>query len=69
MSMYQSKYATIMGGTLSPGPELPPSFNPAMVGAHGLAIGVAEFIGGLLTGRLGDKIGRRGCVRCPWGVW
>ena len=59
LSMYQSKYAAIIGGTFTPGPALPASFNPSQIGLHGIIVGVAEFASGFVTGRLGDKYGRK----------
>ena len=43
--MYQSKYPMILGGTLSPGPELPSAFNAKNIGIHGILIGLSEMIG------------------------
>ena len=60
LTFWSSKYATIMGGTLLPGPDrpLPSYFQPRVIGLSGICVGAGEVFGGLTMGKLGDRIGR-----------
>lgn len=58
LTFWSTKYPTMIGGNLSPGPKLPRAFKPSMIGLSGICVGAGEVIGGLSMGKLGDRAGR-----------
>lgn len=64
LTFWSSKYPTMISGKLKPGPDLPSDFTPKATALSGIIVGAAEIFGGLVMGRLSDRIGRGWVVMC-----